>query len=228
MTTADLSAADQALLDKNVAVAAANEAEKTSEAAKAEHVSRSRVVGGLLLEAKKRHPKVADFEAFLKRVNGLKLSRAYDVMRLAGGRTTDDQLRKEQRDRVQKHRAKKKLPKPKPAPLSVTHPDVTETPNPEPKSKPVAELSTEQRKAEMVALDMSAEEKAAKMSAHALAEFTVACRTWLPKITESADQLKAVNAFNELMQRHFGIRSRRTERLMDAGLRAALHALGES
>src|SRR6516225_8663076 len=115
----DLSAADQSLLDKlNVAVTAANEAEHNAEAAKTLFVSRSRVVGELLLEAKKRHPKVADFEAFLKRVNGLKLSRAYDLMRLAGGRTTDDQLRQETRKRVQKHRAKKKLPKPKPAPLS--------------------------------------------------------------------------------------------------------------
>jgi hypothetical protein len=76
-------AADQALLDKiNAAVATANEAEKTAETAKAELVSRLRAVGELLLEAKKRHSKVADFEAFLKRVDGLKLSRAYDAMRL--------------------------------------------------------------------------------------------------------------------------------------------------
>src|SRR6516165_9608470 len=113
MTTADLSAADQALLDKlNVAVAAANEAEKTSEAAKAEHVSRSRVVGQLLLEAKERHPKKADFDACVSRVVGLKQSRIYDLLRLAGGRATEEQLRKEQRERVKKHRAKKKLPKP--------------------------------------------------------------------------------------------------------------------
>ena len=80
-----LSAADQALLDKiNAAVATANEAETTVTTARAELVSRSRIVGELLLEAKKRHPKVADFEAFLKRVDGLKLSRAYDLMKLAG------------------------------------------------------------------------------------------------------------------------------------------------
>jgi hypothetical protein len=58
------------------AVAAANEVEKTMEATKAELVSRSKIVGELLLEAKKRHPKVADFEAFLKRVDGLSRSRA--------------------------------------------------------------------------------------------------------------------------------------------------------
>jgi hypothetical protein len=41
-------------------------------------VSRSKQVGMLLLEAKKLHPAVKDFEAFLIRVS-LKLSRAYDL-----------------------------------------------------------------------------------------------------------------------------------------------------
>jgi hypothetical protein len=60
--TIDKANSDEALLQKiNTAVAAANEAEKTAETAKAELVSRSKVVGQLLLEAKKRHPKVADF-----------------------------------------------------------------------------------------------------------------------------------------------------------------------
>jgi hypothetical protein len=130
-------AADQALLDKiNVAVATANAAEKTAETAKAELVSRSRAVGELLLEAKKRYPKVADFEAFLKRVDGLKLSRAYDLMRLAGGRNTDEQLRQEARDRQRKSRAKKAKP------VSVTEPHVTESP----------EIGVEQRKAETATL----------------------------------------------------------------------------
>ena len=48
--------------------------EKAVTSAQTELVSRSRVVGQLV-EAKKRHPKVADFEAFLKRVDGLKRSR---------------------------------------------------------------------------------------------------------------------------------------------------------
>ena len=38
---------------------------------------------------------------------------------------------------------------------------------------------------------MTAEEKAAKMSAHYLAEFAVACRAYLPKITVEADRQKA-------------------------------------
>ena len=182
-------AADQVLLDKiNAAVATANEAETIVTTAQAELVSRSRMVGELLLEAKKRHPKVADFEAFLKRVDGLKLSRAYDLMKLAGGRITDEQLRQEARDRQRKSRTNKKVPppakpraEPKRESISVTDPHVTESP----------EINAEERKAQMAALDLADGQKATKASAHALAEFMVACRTWLPKITAEADQHKA-------------------------------------
>ena len=116
--------------------------------AQAELVSKSKTVGLLLLEAKNLHSKVEDFEAFLKRVNGLKRSRAYDLMRLAGGRTTDEELRKDARERKQRSRAKKKLrpkspslPKPEPArpPLSVTDPHVTETAKPIPPPEPVSD-----------------------------------------------------------------------------------------
>lgn len=37
---------------------------------------------------------------------------------------------------------------------------------------------------------------AAKLSSHALAEFSYACRIWLPQITVEADQLKAVEIVN--------------------------------
>jgi hypothetical protein len=157
---------DIGLLAKiNEAVAAVNEAETTVTTAKAELVSRSKTVGLLLLEAKKLHPAVKDFEAFLKKVQGIKRSRAYDCMRIAGGRTTDEAIRKETRDRVEKHRASKKLPGPTQAPkpepqLSVTKPDVTE-------------LSAEQ-------------------SSHVcLAGFINACHQWLPRITVEADRKKA-------------------------------------
>jgi hypothetical protein len=99
---------DTELLTKlNEAVQAANVAERTMTTAQAEHLSRSKAVGLLLLEAKKLHPKVKDFDAFLKKVHGLKLSRAYELLRLAGGRTTDEELKKENRERQQKSRAKK-------------------------------------------------------------------------------------------------------------------------
>jgi hypothetical protein len=129
--------ADELLGTLKLAVAAANDAEQNVTTAQAELVSRSNRVGMLLLEAKKLHPAVKDFEAFLKKVDGLKLSRAYDLLRLAGGRTTDEDLRKETRDRVERHRARKKLSRAEPEP-SVTSPPVTES----------AEASAEKREAE--------------------------------------------------------------------------------
>ena len=84
---------------------AVNEAEQGVTTAQEELVSRSKKVGLLLLEAKKLHPKVKDFEAFLGKVEGLKLSRAYDLLRLAGGRTTDEELKKDQRERQAKSRS---------------------------------------------------------------------------------------------------------------------------
>ena len=199
--------ADRALLDKiKVAVAAVNEAETTVTTAQAELVSRSKVVGELLLEAKKRHPKVADFEAFLKRVNGLGRSRAYDLLRLAGGRTTDEELRKDARERVRKHRAKKMLPTPEP--VSVTDPDVTES------SKRITqspEVSAEERRAQNAALDVepesiplpdfdrSAEAKRKQRSRIALNEFTYACKNYLPRITEEADRQEVLRIVTEML-----------------------------
>jgi hypothetical protein len=168
------------LLEKlNIAVKAANEAEQSVTTAQAELVSRSKTVGLLLLEAKKLHPKVADFESFLKKINGFKLSRAYDLLRLAGGRTTDEELKKETRERVRRHREKQKLsPKPQPLPapmppsaitteydLSVT---VTET----------AEESADRRKAENAAADAASTIEAKK----ALFNFKEACEKWLPTL----------------------------------------------
>jgi hypothetical protein len=168
---------DATLLKKiNEAVAVANEAEKSVTMAQAELVSRSRAVGLLLLEAKKLHPAVKDFEAFLKRVDGLKLSRGYDLLRLAGGRTTDEELKKDARERQQRSREKKKvLPGPKPAlktPDSVTKPDVTES-----KKRPEK---------------VPAWIDAAQQSSRALAEFTYACKSYLPRITVAADIEQAV------------------------------------
>jgi hypothetical protein len=194
----------QDLLNKiNAAVADHNAAEQAVATAQSELVSKSKVVGQLLLEAKKLHPKVKDFDAFLRGVNGLKLSRAYDLLRLAGGRTTDEELRQETRDRVQKHRAKKKLPQPKP--VSVTHPDVTESPK---RIIQSPEIDIEQRKAEMAALDsdtarISTLPRSARPSAHALAQFTVACRAWLPKITEPGDRCAAIDAFKAAMREYW-------------------------
>jgi hypothetical protein len=167
-------AADALLTKINAAVAEVNKAEKVVTTAQAELVSKSRVVGQLLLEAKKRHPKVAEFEAFLKRVDGLKLSRAYDLMRLAGGRTTDAELREDARERQRKSRAKRKLP---PSPPLLPEPEAaSDAKSPHSVTEPhVTEKSDE----------MNYDAEAAIASARALREFTVACKTWLPMMIDS-------------------------------------------
>jgi len=203
------------LLNKiNVAVAAVNVAETAVETAQADLVSRSKAVGLLLLEAKKLHPKVPEFNAFLKRVKGLKLSRTYDLLRLAGGRTTDEELRKDQRERVRKHRAKKKIPAQpmsiaKPEPVSVTDPDVTESPK---RITQSPEISADDRRAQNAALDtepeankefcawLKAADEANRASANALVEFTNACHAWLPKITEQWHRDKALQLVKRMTE----------------------------
>jgi hypothetical protein len=194
-TNSNHSADDKILIGKiNEAVAAYNKTEETVKTAQAERASRGKVVGMLLLEAKKQYPKTDDFIAFLKRTNGVSYSWACDLMKLAGGRITEAELRKDAAERKRKSRAKRKLPSPPPSlpkpepkskdalpPHSVTEPRVTES----------QEISTEQRRADMEALDLSAEERAAKASADALAQFDYACRHWLPKITVESDRVKA-------------------------------------
>jgi hypothetical protein len=194
---------DEVLLGKiNAAVTEHNAAERAATTAQAELVSKSKVLGQLLLEVKKRHPKMADFEAFLKRVNSLKRSRAYDLMRLAGGRTTDEELRKDARERVRKHREKKKLPTSEP--VSVTDPDVTES------SKPItrsAEIGAEERRAQDVEpepiplppFDRSPEAKRKRRSRVALHQFTSASKTYLPRITEEADRQEVLRIVTEML-----------------------------
>jgi hypothetical protein len=213
---------DEALLGKlNAAVAEHNAAEQAVTTAQSELVSKSKVVGQLLLEAKERHPKVKDFETFLKRVNGLKLSRAYDLLRLAGGRATDEELRQDARDRQRKSRAKKKAPSPvKP---------ITSEPKPEPtfRDKPYVtesqEISIEERQAQNADLDAEPEptlppepvampepdsmwtrkpvstEKRKEWSRRALNEFTWACKNWLTKVTEEADRQEALRIVTEIL-----------------------------
>jgi hypothetical protein len=189
----------------NKAVAAANKAEQTMETAKAELVSRSKTVGLLLLEAKKLHPSVKDFDTFLKRVDGLKLSRAYDLLRLAGGRITDEELKKDARERKQKSRARKKFPKAKPQPegkqvllesgdVAIEPVSVTVTES----AAETPEASAEKRKAENADLGLTAEEKAAKWSASNLREYEYACKTYLPRLNEA--DLKKARAFVTLDQ----------------------------
>jgi hypothetical protein len=153
-------ASDELLQKITVALNAADAAEQSVLTAQAELVSRSKAVGLLLLEAKKLYPKVKVFDAFLGRVQGLKLSRAYDLMKLAGGRTTDEELRQDARERQAKSRAKKKKPPVTQTPVengdvieleADSFRDVTET------AEASAEASAEVRKAEYADVDTAEE-----------------------------------------------------------------------
>jgi hypothetical protein len=66
-------------------------------------------------------------------------------------------------------------------------PDSVTSRNSDTESAGQKEVTIEDRKAAMADLSLSPEKKSAK----ALVEFTVACRTWLPKITAEADRQKA-------------------------------------
>jgi hypothetical protein len=191
---------DEALLTKlNAAVAEHNVAEQAVTTAQADLLPKAKALGQLLLEAKKLHPKVKDFEAFLKRVNGLKLSRAYDLLRLAGGRTTDAELREDAAERQRKHRAKKKLPKPEPLPDSVTDADVTESP----RITASPEISADERREQFAALDddldYGPEEQRRVRSKISLADFKRACAAYLPGITDPDDRTDAMDAFSLAM-----------------------------
>jgi hypothetical protein len=207
---------DAKLLDKiNAAVKSYNTTEKTVATAQAEHASRGRALGLLLLEAKKLHPKVQDFDAFLKKAKGLPaMSRAYDLMKLAGGRVSEADLKKDAAERKQKSRAnaKKNKPTTKPATkpdVSVTDPNVTETAEASADKRkaenatavddaeftdpttPAASAATDQSKmADTTAADTTAQSKMDKASDLALREFKIACDIRLPKMT-AADLEKA-------------------------------------
>jgi hypothetical protein len=169
------------------AVRAVDEAAQTVNVAQAELISREKAVGFLLLEAKKLHPTVMDFAAFLEQRVGLSLSRAYDFMRVAGDRITGDELREEARLRKQKERAGKQLVagwneslKAKPTPPqkdSVTCANVTESP---PCPEVIASTATP-----------------TKASVGAFEEFASAARVYLPLMTV-AEQHEARRLVAEL------------------------------
>ena len=101
---------NEAVAEANKSEKALKEAQDKHKAAADEHYSNTKKVGLLLLEVNKTH-KGKDFENYLKQVKGLQRSRAYDYLRLAGGRVTEEELRTEARKRKQKSRAKlKELP----------------------------------------------------------------------------------------------------------------------
>ena len=86
----------------------------------------SEELGHLLIEAKAFHVSKKTFDAFVEKYVGLKKSRVYELMRIAGGKTTDETVKKKQRERKAKSRTKKKQSKSGSPPDSVTKGSVTE------------------------------------------------------------------------------------------------------
>jgi len=102
-----------------IAMRAMNKAEKTAAkaqaaatTARAELVSRSKELGVLLLRWRELNPEET-WKTIFKRV-GLGRSRAFDCLKIAGGRSTDEELRQDARDRQRKSRSNGKPPTPAP------------------------------------------------------------------------------------------------------------------
>jgi hypothetical protein len=103
-----MNVSDAELLKKiDAAAVVANKTEQTLADAQADRIAKCKALGTLLLEAKKRHPAVKDFEAFLKRAKHVKLSAAYEYMKLVGGRKTDEEIRKAEREQREQRRLNK-------------------------------------------------------------------------------------------------------------------------
>jgi hypothetical protein len=94
------------------------------ETAKAAWFDRSVELGKLLREAKQCHPKLADFEAFLKETKvGINMRWAYECIAMAGDPKEAERLRTANKDRVKKHRERKRLNRPKPKPKPKRKPE---------------------------------------------------------------------------------------------------------
>jgi hypothetical protein len=155
----------------------------------------ARKAGMLLHEAHERHPGRAAFEAFLKLTDGVKYSRAMDLIAVATDRKTFEKLQADAAARLKKHRDKKKaLPEPSPQPKKQPRPDPAGVRCATDEEEESPEASAERRKAENAALNETSEQRSAK----ALAEFAAACRTYLPKLTIEADRQKARLLVSEL------------------------------
>jgi hypothetical protein len=144
-------------------------------------------IGRLLIEVKKLYPKRADFEDFLRQTNlGVLRSRAYDLMTMVDPKEAQ-RLLQQNRDRVAKHREKKRRQ------------PVNNPPNPPHGNHIDAAASADLRKVENAKADGdphtalpgdSAEAipklkrmRQAKNSTRCLNEFRFACDNYLPHMS---------------------------------------------
>jgi hypothetical protein len=179
-------------------------------------------IGKLLVQAKEACD-AGGFTAFRERFcPNLGRSRAHELLLIASGKKTIEETKTPTRERVKKHRAAKKVAAPK---ASTPGSSVTVTDDPEvsaekrkaeyadpakingsaaPEARPAVGEPEADREPSAKALaknsgqSLTAKEKAARQSAHNLAEFTAACHAYLPKITIEADRQKAWLLVSEL------------------------------
>jgi outer membrane biosynthesis protein TonB len=161
-------------------------------AANREH---SVAAGALLLDVQENHP--GDMDAICERI-GLGLSRRKELIMIAGGRKTLEQSRAENAERQRRHKNKKKKQK---QAEQKQDPTPKQEPGPEPTAEPTAAPEPTEPLPGSVTADEFEEPRAANdptpsVSKRALAEFTVACRTWLPRM-DDGDRAAAIQICNE-------------------------------
>jgi hypothetical protein len=157
-------------------------------AANREH---SMAAGALLLDVQQNHP--GDMDGICKRI-GLGASRRKELLMIAGGRKTLEQSRRENADRQRRHKDKKKKQKQadqkqEPTPKHDPTQEPTAEPTAAPEPLPGSVTANEEPEAEPIAANDQADAPSA--SKRALAEFTVACQTWLPRM-DDGDRAAAI------------------------------------
>ena len=154
--------ADAAMIDASAAV----------ETAEVDLVSNKRRAAELLQDVAKNHP------TRLKEVcarAGIGPSRTKELLQIALGRRTHEEIKCSTKDRVKRHRDAKKAREPAKA---VTF-DVTASPDDaEPSPRKTEHAATERKAPHVPAPSVSDAERS-------LAQFRVACDTWLPRLPVS-------------------------------------------
>jgi hypothetical protein len=158
-------------------------------AANREH---SVAAGALLYGVQREHPE--DMDAICKRI-GLSASRRKELLMIAGGRKTLEQSRAENAERQRRHKAKKKQQK-QAEPTTPKQPTQEPTGEPGPITAEPVNVEPTSLSTEPLPGSVTANDPAPSTSKKALAEFTFACRTWLPKM-DDGDRAMAIQFCNQ-------------------------------
>jgi hypothetical protein len=156
---------------------------KQVDAATAARNEKAVAAGKLLVEAHKRHPTEKAFKEFLLLAGGIQIRRAQDLIAVALKRKDFEQHQIDNAAAQQRHRDKLKAEK------IEREKERAALPKPDPKPKPKGNGNPEPKPAE------PRPDALRNASAAILREFEYACRTYLPKLSET-DLKKAGVYFN--------------------------------